>query len=241
MKTIEYFQFALLILVTILAIIMIAYILIKAKKDGFTNKSVSTLILAFGGLLIVYLIFNFDKIQPSDWVQIILSLSLVAVTGIYAFAAIKQANANVKMAKEMENQRYDTVRPVIDIVPIPMIGKELATVAYKLAEGQMPTAFPCKLRNIGLGPVIELYTTIEEEKGKSKKWDFGALKVQDETSEFQLRLEWRDEDSFLIAKYRDIYGRCFESLREVILSKKEHTFKFGRLKIDRIKDEESND
>jgi len=56
----------------------------------------------------------------SEWVQVILMGLLVVITGIYAWrtfaiskATKKQANASVKMAEEMREQRVMASRPVI--------------------------------------------------------------------------------------------------------------------------------
>jgi len=54
----------------------------------------------------------------TDWIQVISTLILVGVTAFMrdlSKDAKRQADASVKMAEEIEKQRYDTVRPVIDI------------------------------------------------------------------------------------------------------------------------------
>jgi hypothetical protein len=79
------------------------------------------------------------------WIQAIATVVLVIITGIYVWrtyviskATKKQADASVKMAEEMQEQRYDALRPVIDIVNTRMEFMELAKQAYGAKEGGIP-------------------------------------------------------------------------------------------------------
>ena len=166
-------------------------------------------------------------------IQAISMVILVIVTIVYAWrthiiskATKAQANASVQMAKEMREQRYDAVRPVVDIVKIEQNPRELATQGYEANEGRYPKDLPCKLRNVGVGPAIELYSFIEDIKdaeGKPRRWDFDTLPVANGekewgyTPERRLLLMQRGNQMALVAYYKDVYGNPFESIREVSL------------------------
>ena len=187
----------------------------------------------------------------SELIQIILMGLLVAITGIYVWrtfaisnATKQQADASVKMAEEMRQQRYDTVRPVIDIVitESSMTGLELISQGLAAEGGKLPEDLPCKLRNVGVGTAIELHFLIKDIEGNPRRWDFGTIPVaigEEEmgyTHEMRLLLEQRDNHRALVAYYKDVYGNPFESIREFSagavhpdplkvrrLPKKEHT------------------
>jgi Ca2+/Na+ antiporter len=106
-------QFIMLIVVIVLSLILYIFALIKARKEGFTRRWIAILVLALGLLFITYLAYNTSKIEPAGWAQILLMLVLVSVTGFYAWSASRQADANVKMAEEMKEQRIMASRPLI--------------------------------------------------------------------------------------------------------------------------------
>jgi len=205
----------------ILALIIGAIALVASTRKGFTTGRLQFLILSLGAIFVIYLSINFDKIPPADWAQIMLTGGLVTITGLYTIATQKQAEASIKMAEEMREQRYDTVRPVIDIVTMGLSSLELAKLAYAAKEGKLPKDLPCKLRNVGVGPAIEVYSFIEDAKGETCRWDFGSIPVaigeeeMGHTLEMPLSLQQRGEHKALVAYYKDVYGRWFESSREV--------------------------
>ena len=51
----------------------------------------------FVTLLLIYLILNTNIIDPADFVQIMLMIGLVAVTGVYAIYTGRQADASIKI------------------------------------------------------------------------------------------------------------------------------------------------
>ena len=159
-----------------------------------------------------------------------------------AKATKEQADASVKMAKEMRNARYDALRPIIDIVIQPMKGGELIKQGLDAKEGKLPENLPCKLRNVGIGPAIELYSFvfvegIEDAEGNPRRWDFGSIPVaigEEEmgyTREMPLSLQQRGEHKALVAYYKDVYGNPFESIREVSINKDKVAVNIGPLKV----------
>ncbi len=104
----------------------------------------------------------------SDLTQIILMGLLVAVTGIYAWrtfaisnATKKQADASVKMAEEMREQR----RPIVVPKAFPAIGVPLQVSAEDIAKHVYSDFF--EIHNEGYGPAIELEIFLLD-KGKRK-------------------------------------------------------------------------
>lgn len=161
-----------------------------------------------------------------------------------AKATREQAEASVKMAEEMREQRYDTLRPIIDILGQRVEPIEMARQAYGAKEGEFPKGLPCILRNIGVGPAIEVYSFIEDAKGETCRWDFGSIPVaigaeeMGYTREMSLSLRQRGEHKALVAYYKDVYDNPFESSREVCLDSEKSTLKIGPLKIRSLPKEE---
>ena len=203
------------------------------KKEEFTarDKAFPIIIVGIGILYLIAIAFSYSgEIELSNKIQILLMFGLVAVTIFYALSASRQADASVKMAEEMREQRYDSVRPIIDIERInPQKTTELAREAY----GDYSKGLACALRNIGVGPALDVYPFIQTDKERHLH-PFGALAKSGETGELPLSLEQRNGRNVLVAYYRDVYDRCFESSREV----KKGVVQLGPLEIRRIPKEE---
>ncbi len=155
----------------------------------------------------------------TDWIQAISMVILVVVTGIYAWrthiiskATKEQAEASVKMAEEMREQRYDAVRPIIDIINVEQTPLELARQAYGK---KPPNELRCKLRNVGVGVAIDVFSFVQPPSEERRRHPFHTIEIGEETSPMNLSLEQKDDRWFLIAYYKDVYCRCFKSSREV--------------------------
>jgi len=153
----------------------------------------------------------------SELIQVILMGLLVLVTGIYAWrtfsisqATEKQAEASVKMAEEMKEQRYAALKPIIDIQKA--VGSALNGAREEIAahKGELPPALPCQLRNIGPGPAIDVHSLIEDALGQPHRWDFGTIPVaiaEEEmgyTHKMRLLLQQRDDNRVLVV-YKKMY------------------------------------
>jgi len=225
----------------VLSLVLFAFALTKARREGFSGRWVAILILSVGVLFILYLVYNLRQIEPVDWVQIMLMLALVAVTLLSAMSAIRQANASVKMAEEMKEQRYAALKPIIDIQK--QIGSGLDSAREEMAalKGELPEALPCKLINIGPGPAIDVYSFIEYPIGKRSRWDFGTIAAGCESpSQAQLFLEPQGDRSFLVAYYKDVYNQRFKSSREVKINKEDRRLDMAPLAICKLPKEEHN-
>ncbi len=126
-----------LLIVLIIAVFIAGIIAIKKFiAEGFIAKWNIWSASVFGSLFMAYLVLHvladlnlltewnvlsdLREILPEDWAQIFLVLGLVVATGFYALMAFRQAkatkeqaDASVKMAKEMREQRVMASRPVI--------------------------------------------------------------------------------------------------------------------------------
>ncbi|MCD6453444.1 MAG: hypothetical protein J7K77_04075, partial [Dehalococcoidales bacterium] len=159
-------------------------------------------------------------------IEVTITFVLVLITAIYvkrtaeiAKSTKEQADASVKMAKEMREQRYDAVRPIIDI--------------------QRDRGLVCILHNIGLGPAIDVRSFIQYHKQERRPWEFGTLTSGGKTEEMILSLEHEDNRMVLVAYYKDIYGRRFESSREVSIGETPNSnWVIGPLKIRPVKEDE---
>jgi len=216
----------LLIVAIFLVIIMFILTIVQNFRRKPTIIGRTAIILLIMGLLfLTLLVFRGHELGVADWAQTLLMIGLVLVTAFYASSANRQADASVKMADEMKEQRYDAFRPIIDIVVQLMKGEELIKQGLDAKEGKFPKSLPCILRNIGVGPALELYSFIEGAGDEPRRWDFGAIPVaigEEEMGyapEMRLLLEQRGNHRALVAYYKDVYGNRFESSREVALGK----------------------
>jgi len=176
----------------------------------------------------------------SELVPIILMGVLVIITGIYAWrthviskATREQANTSLKMANEMKEQRYDTVRPVIDFglwESYPVTIQEGLTVKEQ-EEVNLSSGLQCILHNIGIGPATDVYSFTLTVGGERRQLYLGSLVKGATTPETRLSLEQRGDCWFLVARYWDVYDRSFESNRQVRLDMETGEPLLGRLKI----------
>ena len=202
--------------------------------------AVSALVIALIRLTLL------DVINTAQGIEIMITFVLVLVTVAYvrrtaeiadttreqAEATRQQADATVNMAEEMANTRYDAFRPIIDIVEMPMEPTERLKKAFDARDGKFPQELPCVLRNIGIGPAIGVSSFITvPSNGEQQPWDFGTIAVGDKTSEFRLSPQQIGGRMFLVAYYKDVYGRDIESKREVTLDKERHSWKIHPLEI----------
>ena len=210
------------------------------SKNEIIALSVST----SGFAVVIVSLLTRNSINVAQAIEITITFVLVLITAIYVKRTSDIANATKEQADETKKQRYDTFRPVIDIVEPVMEPREMATLAYNAREGIFPKDWPCRMRNIGVGPAIELYSFIEGAKGKPRRWDFGAIPVaigEEEmgyTREMRLFLETRNNHRALVAYYKDVYGRTFESSREVTFNKEKTGYEIGPLKIRAVIEDE---
>ncbi|MBE9502231.1 MAG: hypothetical protein KAX23_06090 [Dehalococcoidia bacterium] len=187
--------------------------LVKARKEGFTGRWIALFVLGLGSLFIIYLAYNVDDIEPADEAQIMLMVGLVAVTGVYALSAARQANASTKMAQEMREQRFTVSQPLV-----------FPDFPY----ARFPNPGEIWFHNLGNGPALDLKITIAYSAADVVKraWvqrtgQYGSKVNGPERSIAPSadRFSWRPELSELhpgnigtvFIEYSDIYGRSFLS------------------------------
>ena len=185
----------------------------------------------------------------TDWIQAISMVVLVIITGIYAWrthviskatneqakATKQQADASVKMAEEMRDTRYDTVRPVIDFQWQDSNIVVNSVAMMEGTKGKVPIELSCKLRNVGFGPAIELYSYSIVGQDNRNRYDFETLVAGGKTVDW-VALSIRQEGNIgvLEAHYRDIYDRSFTSKLEVY-SVKEKGLQ-TKLKVEKVQE-----
>jgi len=202
-----------------------------------SKRRKNILVLAAGGiaLVIVVSVIGAIHIALAPVFTLVLYAGLVAVTVVYVYilmetaaAARQQAEASVKMAEETKEQRYDTVRPVIDIQRDlgEQIREGLAAQSEEFSYGLW-----CTLRNIGVGPAIDVYSYVRIDSER-QLWPFGTLPIGEPTLKKRLSLEHTGDRMVLVAYYKDVYGRDFGSRREVTLDQERSGWKIGPLEIE---------
>ena len=211
-----------LLIVLIVCVSVAGIIAVKGFiEEGMLRKRSIRFALVFGFLFMVYLVVHvladlnlladcdalsgLREILPSGWAQIFLVLGLVGATGFYALMAFRQAG-------EMRDARHDALRPIIDIVNIEQMPIELARQAY--AE-EPPKELPCKLCNVGVGPATDVYSFVCPPSSERRRHNFDTIAIGKEKGPKRLSLAQKDDHWFLVAYYKDVYGRWFESSREV--------------------------
>jgi len=145
----------------------------------------------------------------SDLIQIILMGLLVIVTGIYAWrtftiskASKKQADASVKMAEEMREQR----RPIVVQKVVPA-----KSVPYKLAAEDITKSISSdyfEIHNEGYGPAIELEILLldKEKRQLGKQRETFFPKVSESPLEFHPNGLTNHVNStcYLLCRYRGV-------------------------------------
>ncbi len=219
--------------VTIIVLVYYIVIVIKTfKKRRRIITPLAFILTVWGLLFFIYIVFMGSKIGLADWAQILLLGGLVSVTAAYAYST-------EKMAEEMREQRYDTVRPVIDIEKEESPQAEIVQ-GLAVRDGLIGIGLPCKLHNIGLGPATDLYSFIRDDQNIRRRFDFGTLAARGKTESMGLYASKEENNRmFLAAYYRDIYGRVFESSREVIIDKEKGSLEFGPLTIRPVEEDKS--
>jgi len=204
------------------------------------NKILIPILIVVLGLPAL-IIFGFvdlsTKIDLGQVMEIVILAVLVTVTAIYAEQTLRIANATKEQAEEMRKQRYNALRPIIDIVEQPTTGMEKEKQGFDAKEGKFPKDLLCILRNIGVGPAIEVFSFIEGAEDKPRRRDFDTIPVAIGAEEMgyaheeRLLLEQRGNHSALVAYYKDVYGNLFESVREVSVDRNKQAVNIGALKI----------
>jgi len=236
-----------LIVIIVYALVLCAIALKGFIKEGFLRPRAFKFALPLGLLFLAYLLYSLvlHRIGPSDWAQIFLVLGLVVVTGFYALVAFRQANASMKMAEEMKEQRYDAVRPVIDIrrdIARTDIARQTLEANAALSE-DTSHGLSCILHNIGVGPAIDVHSFIQHpERGRLPWRNFVTLAAGGKTERKNFSLKHENNRMALVAYYKDIYDQVFESSREVSIDKVGNAkWEIGPLKTIPVKEVESSD
>jgi len=222
----------------IISVLALAFCVFTVWKIWRMNKQSFYVLLIYLGILIGLLFLHtFEELNTYEIIHIIAVVTLVLVTAVYAVQT-------TSMAKEMREQRYDAVRPVIDIEWWPAAGEEgyvrvagvLAIEKGKPPQSQLPDKLTCILRNIGLGTATDVYSFVQAGTQPDDECHrpraLGTLAKNEATDKWPLFLKQKDDHKFLVAYYRDVYGRCFKSSREVSRDEVRGNLKLGTL--DRI-------
>jgi hypothetical protein len=212
-----------LIVAIVVAITLYSVTLREVIKKGYSGRRIAYLILPLGLLFIIYLSFNLFKIEPADWAQIILTSGLVGITIFYAFSATRQADASVKMAEEMKEQRYSESLPLLVPDIIPSITVDPNEVPYESLQAGI--GIKVVWHNVGKGvaanstfslwgaplPSGEVHHFLALESralgsGQQITTSFDVYSTQkDKPERYQPRLE---------AEYQDIYERKVTTVQE---------------------------
>jgi len=180
------------------------------------RRDLQMLLAAIVIMIVAVAIIGASNIEAAPVFNLVLLAGLIGVTVVYAYSTgqiaketRQQADASVKLAEETREQRFASVRPVIDLEP--------------QGPGPSPAddhiiALRCQVRNIGIGPVTDLYIPVVLNLRGDTAWKSLGTIGRDGVVEasWVLGTKGAEDRWFLVAHYRDIYGNYFESSREVI-------------------------
>ena len=176
------------------------------KKEGFTarDKALPVIIVGIGFLYIIALAFNYsEEIGLSNMLQILLMFGLVAVTTFYAWSASRQADASVKMAEEMKEQRIMASRPVIIQRAV------LETESRFRTHDSLDWFSHFEVYNAGNGPAIEVeISLLNKEKTRIYSHRKSFLRAGETPIEFSpTDLASLERSTFyLVAEYQSVFS-----------------------------------
>jgi hypothetical protein len=216
------------------------------KLKTFSKKLLNNLdhiigpiaVVLFGGvLLFVWLGDAIPDDRKGDITTALATVAVAIATSIYAWLTRQQVNANIKMAEEMRETRYDTIKPIIDINKDTTDNMDRAGQILAAKEGRTDICIGCTLKNIGLGPAIDVYSYTKYSSGEMIRQDHNTLVIGNEIYA-SLIIEHINDAMELSVYYRDTYGRTLKSRRIVTLNSKTEKFELGNLEIQEISEDE---
>ncbi len=150
-------------------------------------------------------------------VQGVVTLVLAVATGFYAWrthdiskATKEQAGASIEMAREMHEQRLESVRPVL-------------SVEHRIRDGKVGNAPSVAIspRNIGPGVALKIECAFEHPRFAYSPLWWAALGPQESCNDARLYRRAADDRNDadaavgtlapIVLTYEDIFGRLFET------------------------------
>jgi hypothetical protein len=196
------------------------------RNEG-RGKNMIYSIPGIAAVLLFLLLWVFLPLETNEKIGVTTAISTVAlvfVTSVYAWYTSK-------MAKEMKKQRYDNLRPIIDIQFDTSYATFLGFQMSNIEELENQNC-PCILHNIGAGPAVDIYSysymTNDNNEHIQEKCGIGTLKKDETTGMKNLSVITENSKHYLLIKYKDIFGRVIESRREI--NGERTNWKLGELK-----------
>ena len=178
------------------------------------NRNILILAIAGFAFVIFISVLGAININYASVYTLVLYAGLIVVTILYAYFTFGVAQASLKMAEEMREQRYGAVRPIIDIVR-EADGARVLGEAMEGSVGQITDGLLCRICNIGVGPAMDVVTVVMSFSVGSMKKSFGTMGVGDHTEPYLLSIMQGSGRQELCVYYSDIYGNRYQSRREV--------------------------
>jgi len=156
--------------------------------------------------LLTYGVYNRSQVSQGEWMQIMILLALVVITGFYALSADRQARASSDMVKEMERTRSAAFRPIIALY-VPLYDDSMSPVSFRF-------------KNVGTGPALNVKLSLRHPVYKFNEhyesaWAAGQEEHRDFYSVTPLEPLFQPTGAFVPeAVYEDVYGQVFQSTLE---------------------------
>lgn len=214
---------------------------IGTKISPLLMLAVLIIILVCYSILLVLQRIGIIDYEAMRVLELFVLITLVLVTASYADSAKTQADASLKMAQEMKEQRYSECIPVLLVVITQKTnGLDPNEHLYRILQTGVGATF--EWANLGKGVAINARFSLwglplDSHPGKvlffppseSKALEVGAhVPVV-----FDYKGEWFDQPNAycprLEAEYQDIYERCITTVQEFRINAGNRTASLGEL------------
>jgi len=220
--------------ITIIVLLYFVFVIIQTirKKRRFVSQ-LYIILLILGLMFLIFLTYHASEIEGADWGQVILMIGLVSVTAVYASSTEKQAEASVKMAEEMREQRYVESLPILipEVTGRSFLGNDAKIEPNEVDYGTLQTGVGLEViwRNLGKGVAINSrfsFWSVPLDSSPDKVLYFPAYEssfleigghkkiIISDTWKYQtIDLSKALKPQF-IAEYNDIYERIITTVQE---------------------------
>jgi len=195
------------------------------------------LIAIVGGFIAIILATVTEVLTVSNGLQILITYALVLITAEYATSAGRQAKFSSTMAKEMQESRLSSSKPIL------VMGR---TIAYGVIKDVRQVAEQKRvgdrtfLYNVGTGPAlnIQFYLKIPNRMGSSRSLAGTELRALSTQEGYEMNMDaifghgiqaGIQDSHDLVVEYEDIFGGKWCSGLELVCSEAPSEYEVAKL------------
>ena len=165
------------------------------------------ILVVYASLFIVYIYFFGTKVQPADWMQIMLMTALVGVTIFYAWATHRQATASAKTVERMKEQTLIASRPLIIHKAVSNSDVLMQSSSDRKPWLRSEYFSHFLVKNVGNGPAIELeIALLDKNKNLLEAHRETYLRPGEEIDFGDLATAYLEESTYyVVCEYRIVF------------------------------------